>query len=428
MERVELNDGRQYEGLIESEDEGWVRLIQIRRTDGKPMHLVIHTIARRSVARIVRLEDTRQREELRQQIHQFIFRAEIEKGQEGAISLGQVTRDGAYFHHYRGKWFTLDSNVEESITRRIIVRVDQVFTAFRQIVAPRTDSQRLLRVMVFGSLPEYQTYLSRRGISIDPPACFLKDENLVIAGSELARFAAQLTEIQTQHEKLLEELKRLQNQLPIQLAQVAQQLQKQGLPRNQIAAALRIQRANFNRRVQALQAQIVVCERQNAQTFDRVTRQMFARLYHEAFHAYLENYVYPHQQYDVPRWLDEGLAVMLEQGLLESGTLRVAAPNRAALERLKIDLKGPQPLPLTEVLGADGRAFLAADADRYYVYSWGLAYYLTFEKRLLVNPALDRYVKQSAATQAPQERFETLVDEPLGQFEREWRAYILVLH
>jgi len=428
MERVELNDGRQYEGLIESEDEGWVRLIQIRRTDGKPMHLVIHTIARRSVARIVRLEDTRQREELRQQIHQFIFRAEIEKGQEGAISLGQVTRDGAYFHHYRGKWFTLDSNVEESITRRIIVRVDQVFTAFRQIVAPRTDSQRLLRVMVFGSLPEYQTYLSRRGISIDPPACFLKDENLVIAGSELARFAAQLTEIQTQHEKLLEELKRLQNQLPIQLAQVAQQLQKQGLPRNQIAAALRIQRANFNRRVQALQAQIVVCERQNAQTFDRVTRQMFARLYHEAFHAYLENYVYPHQQYDVPRWLDEGLAVMLEQGLLESGTLRVDAPNRAALERLKIDLKGPQPLPLTEVLGADGRAFLAADADRYYVYSWGLAYYLTFEKRLLVNPALDRYVKQSAATQAPQERFETLVDEPLGQFEREWRAYILVLH
>jgi len=428
MERVELKDGRQYEGLIESEDEGWVRLIQIRRTNGKPMHLVIHTIAQSAVARVVRLEDARQREELRQQVDQFIYRAEIEKGREDAISLGQVARDGAYFHHYRGKWFTLDSNLEESITRRIIVRVDQVFTAFRQIVAPRTDSQRLLRLVVFGSLPEYQSYLSKRGITVDSPACFLKDENLVIAGSELARFAALLAEIQAQHDKVLAELEALEKQLPNRLAQVARQLQAVGTPRQEAARLLRIKRAEFEQEIQALRARIVVFERQNAQTFDRVTRQMFARLYHEAFHAYLENYVYPHQQYDVPRWLDEGLAVMLEEGLLESGTLRVDAPNRAALERLKTDLKGPQPLPLADLLGADGRAFLAADADRRYVYSWGLAYYLTFEKRLLGSPALDRYVGRSAATAAPKERFEKLVDLPLGEFERDWRAYILELH
>ena len=45
---------------------------------------------------------------------------------------------------------------------------------------------------------------------------------------------------------------------------------------------------------------------------------MFARAYHESFHAYLENYVYPHDHYDVPRWLNEGLAVMMEGGILDA--------------------------------------------------------------------------------------------------------------
>ena len=44
---------------------------------------------------------------------------------------------------------------------------------------------------------------------------------------------------------------------------------------------------------------------------------MFRRLAHEAFHAYLETYVYPRQAYDVPRWLNEGLAQTFEAGLLE---------------------------------------------------------------------------------------------------------------
>jgi len=430
MERVELKDGRRYEGLIESEEAGWIRLIQIRRPNGKPMHLVIHTIAQSAIARVVRLEDARQRAELRRRVQQFIYRTEIEKGREDAIALSQVDKDGAYFHHYRGKWFTLDSNVEESVTRRIIVRVDQVFTAFRQIVAPRTDSQRRLRLVVFGSLAEYQAYLSRRGIAVDHPACFLKDENLVIAGSEMARFAAQLAAIKVQHRQLEEQLRAMKAQLPKRLLQVAQQLQAAGTPRQEAARLLRIKRTELEKQIEAVRRDLKTCQRRNAQTVDQATRQMFARLYHEAFHAYLENYVYPYQQYDVPRWLDEGLAVMLEEGLLESGTLRVDAPNHAALEKLKNDLKGPQPLPLGELLAADDRTFLAADADaeRHYVYSWGLAYYLTFEKRLLGSPALDRYVERSAATVDAKERFEKLVDLPLEEFERDWRAYILELH
>ena len=82
------------------------------------------------------------------------------------------------------------------------------------------------------------------------------------------------------------------------------------------------------------------------------------RLYHEAFHAYLRNSVYPRQQYDVPPWLNEGLAVIFEGGLLEGNTLRVDAPNPAALKKLKADLAGPAPLELDSLLSAGEGQFL----------------------------------------------------------------------
>ena len=45
---------------------------------------------------------------------------------------------------------------------------------------------------------------------------------------------------------------------------------------------------------------------------------MFRRLYHEAFHAYLDNYVYESPGYEIPTWLNEGLAQVFAAGLLEA--------------------------------------------------------------------------------------------------------------
>ena len=64
VEQVELLDGRRYEGLIESEDDAWVNLIQIRRPRGKPMHLVIRPIARPSIAAVVRLKPSQRAERI----------------------------------------------------------------------------------------------------------------------------------------------------------------------------------------------------------------------------------------------------------------------------------------------------------------------------------------------------------------------------
>ena len=51
------------------------------------------------------------------------------------------------------------------------------------------------RLVVLGSMQQYQAYLKRLEINIHSPACFIREDNLVVAGSELSRLAAQLAEI-----------------------------------------------------------------------------------------------------------------------------------------------------------------------------------------------------------------------------------------
>ena len=129
---------------------------------------------------------------------------------------------------------------------------------------------------------------------------------------------------------------------------------------------------------------------------------MFTRLAHEAFHAYLEVFVYPRQVYDVPRWLNEGLAQTFEGGLLEADTLRIDTPNATALAQLQADLRGEHPLELADLLAAGSETFLSAHAnadtaDRMYYYSWGLAYYLAFDQGVFGTPRFDAYLSPAAA-------------------------------
>jgi hypothetical protein len=158
---------------------------------------------------------------------------------------------------------------------------------------------------------------------------------------------------------------------------------------------------------------------------------MFARLYHEAFHAYLENFVYPQNRFDVPRWLNEGLAQVFEDGLLELGTLRLDAPNRTRLDSLQADLRSGSPLSLAELLTADGRSFLVSHADnaatsqRHYLYSWGLAHYLAVREPILERSRLDRFVDGGNMQSDPISRFEQLIGMPLSQFESQWREEVL---
>ena len=65
-------------------------------------------------------------------------------------------------------------------------------------------------------------------------------------------------------------------------------------------------------------------------------------------------------------------------------------------------------------------------AQRYYLYSWGLAYYLTFEKNRLRPEVLEAFLL-NAGDFGPAARFTRLVEMPIAKFERLWREAILAM-
>lgn len=425
-ERVILHDGPTYYGYIESEGDAWVNLIQVQLLPGRPMFLVIRPIERVKIAKIERL-DEQQRAALRQRIEAFINRAKVEAARMEAVPLGSGTRDGVPYYHYAGKWFALESTIDEAFTRRMIVRLEQVFTGFRQILPPRVEPKRPLKVAVFDSMTEYRAYLGRLGIQIDNPACYVPSENLIAAGGNVRQFAAELARIKAQHAQIEATLKDLRRDLPDRLAALAKQMRADGVAPDQIAKTLHNENRKVKDEIARKEAELLKVNRENERLFQAAAGQMLTRLYHETFHAYLENYVYPRDKHDVPLWLNEGLAQVFEAGLLDADSLRIDAPNREVLKRLKADLAGEQPLSLSKLLAADQQAFLGADGARHYACAWGLAYYLTFERHALGSPAMDRYVQNAAKELTPTQRFEQLVGTRLDKFEAGWRQYTLTL-
>jgi hypothetical protein len=425
-ERIALRDGSTYNGLIESEDEHWLNLIQVFRPRGRPMYVVIRPLERSRVLEINRLTEP-QRAELRQRIEQVINRARIEAARADNIPLSLDRRDGMYFRRYRGKWFWLESTLDDQTTRRIVVRLEQVFTAFRQMLPPRTEPQRTLRIMVLGSTSEYQHYLRRLGIDIPHHACYLPEDNLVVAGSEFARFAAEMAKVQRHHAEIDSQLKELERQLSSRLAEIARQMKADGMPSEKLSRSLWAERRRFEELIGGKRNELRVAARENERLFQQVAGRMLTRLYHEAFHAYLESYVFPRQEYDVPVWLNEGLAQIVECGLLDGDLLRIDVPHAQALRNLKADLQSGEPLEIGALLRATNEQFFSPESKaRYYAHAWGVAYYLTFEQGLLTSAGLTDYVRKQGP-QSAQQRFEKLVGCSQEEFQRRWRQYILEL-
>ncbi len=280
-------------------------------------------------------------------------------------------------------------------------------------------------------MSEYQAVLAQLGVKakIQNPACFVEDHNTVVVGSDMIRLASVADHMHAQNAALRRDLRDLEDRLTERLRAVGDSLRKSGLSNSDVARELTKERSKFqqqrDKKLEQLRQSDVQVER-----LKQTANQMFVRLYHESFHAYVRNWVFPRPQYEIPAWLDEGLAVLFEGGLLEGETLRIDAPNPAALKKLKADMAGPNPLALEELLAAGPGNFLILAAsrstatDRYYVNAWGLAYYLTFEKRVLNSPALEKYLRAETARLAPAERFQLLVGMPPAQFDEQWRAYI----
>jgi hypothetical protein len=66
-------------------------------------------------------------------------------------------------------------------------------------------------------------------------------------------------------------------------------------------------------------------------------------------------------------------------------------------------------------------------ADRAYLTSWALAYYLTFERHLIGTPEFHTYLVAINSGGDRREAFTKLVGQDLAAFEKNWHAYLLRL-
>lgn len=307
-EQVELRDHTRYPGLIESESGDWITLIRIQSLPGKPTHLVVQPFDRSQISSVARL-DADKRAALQRRIEEFRNRATIEAVRMDAVRLEAAEAEGNSYRHYRGKWFSLDSTADEQNTRRVIVRAEQIFAAYRQILPPRCEPARPPRLVVLGSMSQYQALLARLGLKtkISNPACFLEDQNVVAVGSDLNRLAAATCQTAAQNAQMRRDLRDLEARFADRLLAIAETPHASGdLAREQ---------GKFKRQIEKKRDELRLSDQQIDRLFKKSTGQTLVRLYHEAFHAYLRNNVFPRQKYDVPPWLNEGLAVIFEGGL-----------------------------------------------------------------------------------------------------------------
>ena len=118
------------------------------------------------------------------------------------LQLSPMRNDGKLVWQYKGSWFWLDSTADEAMTRRSIVRLEQIFTAYRQLLHRGRSEARRLTIRMFGDNQHYHAAFSELGLEIRNPAVYLADEILFLAGGDMNRFDAELAQINRQHRQV----------------------------------------------------------------------------------------------------------------------------------------------------------------------------------------------------------------------------------
>lgn len=440
MEELDYRRGKsksiRIRGIILSEDKLGLDFAEIVFPPDQPSYAKIHRAPVNSVVSLRRLP-TAEHEQLKQNLEpilNFRSRARIESGLIANLVVDQrVTDNLRVIQTYRGDWFSLESSVDKEITSRCILRIEQVFRAFQNAFANSADSTNInsrLRIQLFGSMNEYRKALRRHGYDFDNPACYIPDHEVILAGSELNSYYSRLKETRKSISAARDHYNLLNRGFNDRLAEHVKKLKQHGANsteiRRETQALRRVWRSEFDRKLKDLDD----LEKENDATFDDVTDRMFATLFHEAFHAYLQNHLFPNDEFRVPAWLNEGLAQVFEGCQVDGDTLRVDAPNPSRLDKLQNLLASSSPPRLAKLMRASNEVFVhstdrVTEPGRMYLVAWGLAHYLFCDANILSRDTLVRYLSNQADDDDALARFELLVGTDVDSFQQQWQEAML---
>ena len=136
LETVVLKSGKEHRGLVQARREREIDFAEIVQRPGKPTFAIIRGIDAGQVAKTELLPPA-EHAELVRKFHEYRHKAPIEAGRMEEVKLAPLELDGHAYQSYRGSWFTLLSTADEESTRRCVVRMEQIFRAYRTLLPPR---------------------------------------------------------------------------------------------------------------------------------------------------------------------------------------------------------------------------------------------------------------------------------------------------
>jgi hypothetical protein len=407
---VRLKKGAEFHGLLVEKNSAFVKFINIRRNPGRPTVVLPTTFTRNEIENIEEIS-----EEERGLLRAKLKNLESEQSAKNKLHQIQLEpcewggKAGAGLS-YRSDYFILMSNASEADVRRAAMRLEQIYSAYRRYLSPRAVLARPTQIELVRSREEYAAGLKAEGRGFINTAFFDPQTNRIVCTGDMARVGDELEarrrEIQKQRDEIAEREAKLSK------------LYK-GEELGRLLQLLRAARTKLDK-----------LERTNETILDQAADQLFAALFHEAFHAYLAGYVYPAGRPDLPRWLNEGLAQIFETAIVEAGELRLGHADRQRLGRAKEAVRKGGLVPISRLIRAGGPQFLAAHAgdlrpsDEHYLTAWVAAHYLMFERRLLGSTELDSYCRDLAAGADPEKAFRDLVGQPATVFDRDLTKYV----
>lgn len=425
FDELALKNGAKFQGLILAETADGIDFRSVYRTPGRPTVTLTSFYSKAEIAGTKRLSKE-DREALKEKLAELDPSGEGERRRMESLELiaGDWPGRAAGGRRYDSDHFTLVCTGTEELTRRSAVRLEQVYIAFARFLPPTVKTGRPTHIMLSVELDEYRALLGPLDAErLLNPAVYDVTNNRILCGTELKRLGDDLQSARVHHGQQLAGLERYE-------ASVKKLYKGEELLRHQATIA-------------AERKKVGLADAGNGGKFNEATARLFALLYHEAFHAYVTTFVYPPLKPsdvkagqgtgELPRWLNEGLAQVFETAVVEAGELRADHPDRERLARAKGWLKGKPggPLvPLGDLLVTGRDTFLASHADqaaasnRAYLTSWALAYYLTFDRRLVGTDAFHKYLIALNSGGNPKEAFAALVGKELPAFEKDWHAYL----
>ncbi len=443
-----LKDGDEHRGLIVSEDDDAVAFDLVMSGASVTRTLTMRTrIAREKIKEVRRLTDD-QRSAARSHIENAKRQEERDARGEQDIRVEQTFWDSKDKKQriparmVELEHFVIEANTDEDFLRKAAHRLGKVFDAYKRHFGVDRNAAKKVRVVIFNSMGQYYGSIDN---AVKNPAFYAPALKLVAAGCDMAAYRAAIDEVRRRLAELRKQLDAEQARIDKARAEVRtivdgyhRQIHTAGsaTPRGKALMDLvrraerrwQIQVMKYERPLKDIKRKISEVNRRNERIFDERARHMLRTLYHEGFHAFLDQFLFDEElAKKVPRWLNEGLAQYFEEARVEGSRLVLGQENRPKIAFLRKACREGKLVPMPKMLTAGAEDYLVKDTSdienstKHYLQAWCLIH-LVSEQGGVTKVALEKFVRAVAGGTEPMAALPGLTGMTNAELKELWTA------